>query len=197
MQSILDILDNLGKGQSRAVKMASAHSAPCPFSLAKASVLSCNMQDVDRAVKTAIKERTTTVVGAVSFSCRSGMLFIQLPSGRSLAYVKPRIGENQFGGESVTYMGIGSTKKWERLESYGPKFVENIVQAISRDILCYAMQTLSHCFICGHVHDELIIECSQKVDYKVICEQMGRIPPWLPGILLMADEYETAFYMKD
>ena len=153
--------------------------------------------DVDRAVKTAIKERTTTVVGAVSFSCRSGMLFIQLPSGRTLAYVKPRIGENQFGGESVTYMGIGSTKKWERLESYGPKFVENIVQAISRDILCYEMRTLSHCFICGHVHDELIIECSQKVDYKVICEQMGRTPPWLPGILLRADGYETAFYKKD
>lgn len=125
------------------------------------------------------------------------MLFIQLPSGRSLAYVKPRIGENQFGGELVTYMGIGSTKKWERLESYGPKFVENIVQAISRDILCYAMRTLSHCFICGHVHDELIIEYSQKVDYKVICEQMGRTPPWLPGILLRADGYETAFYKKD
>lgn len=153
--------------------------------------------DVDRAVKAAIKERTTTVVGVVSFTCRSGMLFIQLPSGRSLSYVKPRIGENQFGGESVTYLGIGSTKKWERLESYGPKFVENIVQAISRDILCYAMRTLSHCFICGHVHDELIIECSQKVDYKVICEQMGRTPPWLPGILLRADGYETAFYKKD
>ncbi len=153
--------------------------------------------DVDRAVKTAIKERTSATVGAVTFSYRSGMLFIQLPSGRSLAYVKPCIGENQFGGESVTYMGIGSTKKWERLESYVPKFVENIVQAISRDILCHAMRTLSHCFICGHVHDELIIECSPSVDYKVICEQMGRPPPWLPGILFRADGYETTFYKKD
>lgn len=152
--------------------------------------------DVDRAVKIAIKKHTATVVGAVSFSCRSDMLFIQLPPGRSLAYVKPRIGENQFVGESVTYMGIGSTKKWERLESYGLKFVKNIVQAISMDILCYAMRTLSHCFICGHVHDEFIIECSQKVDYKVIYEQMGRTPPWLPGILLRADGYETAFYKK-
>ena len=153
--------------------------------------------DIDRAVKTAIKERIPTEVRGIHFLCKGGMLFIKLPSGRMLSYVKPRIGENRFGGESVTYMGVGSTKKWERIESYGPKFVENIVQAISRDILCYAMRTLSHCFICGHVHDELIIECSQDVDYRVICEQMGRTPPWLPGIQLRADGYETKFYMKD
>lgn len=153
--------------------------------------------DIDRAVKTAIKEQIPTEVRGIHFLCKSGMLFIKLPSGRMLSYVKPRIGENRFGGESVSYMGVGSTKKWERIESYGPKFVENIVQAISRDILCYAMRTLSHCFICGHVHDELIIECSQDVDYKVICEQMGRTPPWLPGIQLCADGYETKFYMKD
>ena len=153
--------------------------------------------DIDRAVKTAIKEQIPTEVRGIHFLCKSGMLFIKLPSGRMLSYVKPRIGENRFGGESVSYMGVGSTKKWERIESYGPKFVENIVQAISRDILCYAMRTLSHCFICGHVHDELIIECSQDVDYKVICEQMGRTPPWLPGIQLRADGYETKFYMKD
>ena len=153
--------------------------------------------DIDRAVKTAIKERIPTEVRGIHFLCKSGMLFIKLPSGRTLSYVKPRIGENRFGGESVTYMGVGSTKKWERIESYGPKFVENIVQAISRDILCYAMRTLSHCFICGHVHDELIIECSQDVDYKVICEQMGRTPPWLPGIQLRADGYETPWYCKD
>lgn len=153
--------------------------------------------DIDRAVKTAIKERIPTEVRDIHFLCKSGMLFIKLPSGRELAYVKPRIGENRFGGESVSYMGVGSTKKWERIESYGPKFVENIVQAISRDILCYAMRTLSHCFICGHVHDELIIECSQDVDYRVICEQMGRTPPWLPGIQLRADGYETPWYKKD
>ena len=153
--------------------------------------------DIDRAVKTAIKEQIPTEVRGIHFLCKSGMLFIKLPSGRMLSYVKPRIGENRFGGESVSYMGVGSTKKWERIESYGPKFVENIVQAISRDILCYAMRTLSHCFICGHVHDELIIECSQDVDYKVICEQMGRTPPWLPGIQLRADGYETPWYRKD
>jgi len=152
--------------------------------------------DIDRAVKTAIKEQIPTEVRGIHFLCKSGMLFIKLPSGRTLSYVKPRIGENRFGGESVSYMGVGSTKKWERIESYGPKFVENIVQAISRDILCYAMRTLSHCFICGHVHDELIIECSQDVDYKVICEQMGRTPPWLPGIQLRADGYETPWYKK-
>lgn len=153
--------------------------------------------DIDRAVKTAIRERIQTEVRGIRFLCKSGMLFIKLPSGRMLSYVKPRIGENRFGGESVTYMGVGSTKKWERIESYGPKFVENIVQAISRDVLCNAMRTLSHCFICGHVHDELIIECSQDVDYHIICEQMGRSPAWLPGIQLRADGYETKFYMKD
>lgn len=102
-----------------------------------------------------------------------------------------------FGGESVTYEGVGSTKKWERIESYGPKFVENIVQAISRDILCYAMKTLWHCFIVGHVHDELIIECDPRVDLKAVCEQMGRSPDWMPDILLRADGYETDFYKKD
>lgn len=153
--------------------------------------------DVDRAVKTTIKQRIQTGVRGIRFFYKSGMLFIQLPSGRRLSYVKPRIGENQFGGESVTYEGVGSTKKWERIESYGPKFVENIVQAISRDILCNAMKALRHCFIVGHVHDELIIECSPDVDLKVICEQMGRSPEWMPDILLRADGYETMFYKKD
>lgn len=153
--------------------------------------------DVDNAVKTAIKERTTTKTHGITFIYQSGMLFIQLPSGRRLCYVRPRIGENKFGGESVTYEGIGSTKKWERIESYGPKFVENIVQAVSRDILCYAMRTLSHCFIVGHVHDELIIECSQNVSLQAICELMGRTPPWISGLQLRADGFETMFYKKD
>lgn len=109
--------------------------------------------NVDNAVKTTIKMKIPTEVNGIKFLCRSGILFIKLPSGRTLSYVKPRIGENRFGGESVTYEGIGSTKKWERIESYGPKFVENIVQAVSRDLLCFAMRNLSHCFICGHVHD--------------------------------------------
>lgn len=153
--------------------------------------------DVDRAVKTAITQRIPMEVRSIRFFYKSGMLFIQLPSGRRLSYVKPRIGINQFGGESVTYEGIGATKKWERIDSYGPKFVENIVQAISRDILCNAMKTLRHCFIVGHVHDELIIECRPGVDLKAICEQMSRSPNWIPDILLRADGYETEFYKKD
>lgn len=153
--------------------------------------------DIDAAVKTTITQRTTIDSHGLRFTYQSGILFIILPSVRKLCYVKPRIGENRFGGESVTYEGVGATKKWERIESYGPKFVENIVQAISRDILCYAMRTLSHCFICGHVHDELIIECSQNVDLNVICQQMGRTPDWIPGLLLRADGYETEFYKKD
>lgn len=152
---------------------------------------------VDGAVKTAIKQRIPVWVNNIRFSCQSGMLFIELPSGRRLSYVKPRIGENQFGGESVTYEGIGATKKWERLESYGPKFVENIVQGTARDILCYAMQTLRHDAIVGHVHDELIIECSKEVSVDAICQQMSRTPPWAKGLVLRADGYECEFYQKD
>lgn len=153
--------------------------------------------DVDNAVKTAIKQRTATETHGIKFIYQSGMLFIALPSGRRLTYIKPKIGENKFGGESVTYEGVGTNKKWERIESYGPKFVENIVQAISRDILCHAMRTLSHCFIVGHVHDELIIEASEGVDINVICEQMGRTPEWIEGLVLNADGYCTEFYKKD
>ena len=153
--------------------------------------------DVDRAVKKAVKQREPSVLREIRFECRSGMLFITLPSGRRLSYVKPRIGENRFSTESVTYEGVGGTKRWERIESYGPKFVENIVQAISRDILCYAMRTLSHCRICAHVHDELIIECRKDASLDAICEQMGRTPPWAEGLVLRADGYETLFYKKD
>ncbi len=153
--------------------------------------------DVDSAVKSAIKEKSSTETHDVRFICKSGFLFIELPSGRRLAYVKPKIGENIFGGESVTYEGVGGTKKWERLESYGPKFVENIVQAIARDILCYAMQTLGNCSIVAHVHDEVIIEADRRVSLDAVCEQMGRTPPWADGLLLRADGYECEFYKKD
>lgn len=153
--------------------------------------------EVDRCVKQTVKERIPTETHGIKFNYQSGMLFIILPSGRRLSYVKPRIGENKFGGESVTYEGVGGTKKWERIESYGPKFVENIVQAISRDILCCAMQTLSDYRICGHVHDELIIECHEDTKLSEICEMMGRTPPWAPGLPLRADGYECAFYKKD
>ena len=153
--------------------------------------------DVDTAVKTAVSMRTTSETHGIKFVWRSGMLFVYLPSGRRLCYVKPKMGQNKFGGDSITYEGVGSTKKWERLESYGPKFVENIVQAISRDLLMNAMETLSHCFICGHVHDELIIECKEEVSLDVLCKQMARVPDWMPGILLRADGYITPWYRKD
>jgi len=153
--------------------------------------------DVDNAVKKAVKQRIPTKVGCVRFEARNGMLFIYLPSGRRLSYVKPQIGENRFGGESVTYMGVDSTKHWSRIESYGPKFVENITQAISRDILCYAMRSLEDYRIVGHVHDEVIIEAEKDVSLETICEQMGRTPPWLPGLELRADGYSCQFYKKD
>ena len=153
--------------------------------------------DVDNAVKTTVRQRLDTETHGIRFRYRSGMLFIILPSGRQLCYVKPKMGINKFGGDSVTYEGVGSTKKWERIESYGPKFVENIIQAVSRDILMYAIRTLSHCFIVGHVHDELIIECSMGVSLDAVCEQMGRTPPWIKGLNLRADGYETMFYKKD
>ena len=152
---------------------------------------------VDRAVKKAVKEKTTTETHGLTFSYESGFLFIELPSGRRLAYAKPRIGENQFGGESVTYMGINAQKKWDRLESYGPKFVENIVQGIARDLLMYSMHTLSHCFIVGHVHDEIIIEADRRMSVEEVCQQMARTPAWTEGLILRADGYECEYYKKD
>ncbi|MEA4824091.1 MAG: DNA polymerase [Clostridiaceae bacterium] len=151
---------------------------------------------VDRAAKAAIKGKSTTSAYGVEFSYESGFLFIKLPSGRRLAYVKPRIGENRFGGEAITYEGIGGMKKWERLVTYGPKLVENIVQATSRDILCHAMKTLSYCDIVVHVHDEIIIEADRIMSLEAVCEQMGRTPPWAPGLILRADGYECDFYQK-
>lgn len=152
---------------------------------------------VDNAVKEAVTYKTTTTAYGLRFTCKSGMLFITLPSGRNLAYVKPKIGTNKYGGSCITYEGIGSTKKWERLDSYGPKFVENIVQATARDILCYAMRTLQHCSIVMHIHDELVIEADPRMSLEVLCEQMGRTPPWAKGLLLRADGYATPFYKKD
>ena len=152
---------------------------------------------VDRAVMEAVKYKHTTTDYGLTFSCKSGMLFITLPSGRKLAYVKPKMGTNKFGGSCITYEGVGGTKKWERLDSYGPKFVENIVQATARDILCYAMKTLRSCSIVMHIHDELVIEADPKVSLDAICEQMGRTPPWAKGLLLRADGYTTPFYKKD
>lgn len=152
---------------------------------------------VDRAVKKAVKEKTATKTYGLLFSYEAGFLFIRLPSGRRLAYAKPYIGKNKFGGESVTYMGINAQKKWDRLESYGPKFVENCVQGIARDLLIYSMQTLSQYFIVGHIHDEMIIECPKDTKLDEICQQMARTPDWAKGLLLRADGYECSFYKKD
>lgn len=153
--------------------------------------------DFDNAIKNDVKMHSCTESHSIKFTWRSGTLFITLLSGYRLTYIKPKIGENQFGGESVTYEGISGSKKRERLESYGPKFVENVVQAISRELLMNAIKTLSHCFICGHVHDEIIIECTDKVSLDVMCQQMARTPDWMPDILLRADGYVTEFYKKD
>lgn len=152
---------------------------------------------VDRDVKKAVKEKTATKTHGLLFSYEAGFLFIRLPSGRRLAYAKPYIGKNKFGGESVTYMGINAQKKWDRLESYGPKFVENCVQGIARDLLMYSMQTLSQYFIVGHIHDEMIIECPKDTKLDEICQQMARTPDWAKGLLLRADGYECSFYKKD
>ena len=152
---------------------------------------------VDSAVKKAINGKTTTELNGIRFSCRSGMLFITLPSGRVLSYVKPRLEENRFGGQSVTYEGVGTTKKWERVESYGPKFVENIIQGVSRDILMYAMKRLRDMRIVAHVHDELIIEADPGVSLENICSVMGSFPPWAEGLILRADGYVCDFYQKD
>lgn len=152
---------------------------------------------VDRAVKKAVKEKTATKTHGLLFSYEAGFLFIRLPSGRRLAYAKPYIGKNKFGGESVTYMGINAQKKWDRLESYGPKFVENCVQGIARDLLMYSMQALSQYFIVGHIHDEMIIECPKDTKLDEICQQMAITPDWAKGLLLRADGYECSFYKKD
>lgn len=153
--------------------------------------------DVDRAVKQCVHEHASVRTHNIVFTYKSGFLIIKLPSKRCLYYVKPRVEENKYGGESVTYEGVGTTKKWERLESYGPKFVENITQAIARDILLYAMQTLKEYRIVAHVHDEAIIETDKSVSVQSVCELMGRTPPWAEGLVLRADGYECEFYKKD
>ena len=153
--------------------------------------------DVERMAIKAVSGKTQTETHGIKFSYESGFLFIELPSGRRLAYVKPRIEENRFGGESITYDGVGTSKKWQRLETYSGKLVENIVQGIARDLLFYSLQTLSHCFIVGHIHDEMIIEADRRMSLQAVCEQMARTPKWAEGLLLRADGYECEFYKKD
>lgn len=153
--------------------------------------------DVEAAAMKAVRQKTSAETHGIIFSYESGFLFVQLPGGRQLAYVKPRIGENRFGGESITYWGVGTSKMWEHLETYSGKLVENIIQGIARDLLFYSMKTLSDCFIVGHIHDEIIIECTKDTSLSDICEQMSVTPKWADGLLLRADGYECNFYKKD
>ena len=155
--------------------------------------------EVDRSVKATVKERSRKETHRIRFRYRSGMLLIELPSGRQLTYVKPRMDLNSFGNESVTYEGVGATKKWERIDSYGPKFVENIVQAISRDLLCYAMGNLDEAGykIVMHVHDEVVIEAPHQVSVQDVCALMSQTPTWAQGLILPADGFECNFYKKD
>lgn len=153
--------------------------------------------DVEAAAMKAVRQKTSAETHGIIFSYESGFLFVQLPGSRRLAYVKPRIGKNRFGGESITYWGVGTSKRWERLETYSGKLVENIVQGIARDLLFYSMKTLSDCFIVGHIHDEMIIECTKDTSLSDICEQMSVTPEWADGLLLRADGYECNFYKKD
>ena len=170
-------------------------------------------------MKTAVRDKRKVNLFGLTVERVSAMLFIRLPSGRSLAYVRPRITKNRFGGESVSYLGVGPAKKWERIESYGPKFVENIVQGIARDLLAEAMLRLSQwgqtslthsagesmgsdlpdsfCRkIVGHVHDEVIIEADPEDSVEEVCRIMGECPPWAQGLQLRADGYECEFYRK-
>ena len=153
--------------------------------------------DADKAAKTAVKEKKLTETHGIRFSYQSNMLFITLPSGRRLAYVKPRIGENRFGSECVTYEGIGATKKWERIESSPGKWVENITQAVARDILYFALTAFRSCDVVMHIHDEVVIEVDKRISLAAVCEQMSRVPPWAKGLPLRCDGYETPFYKKD
>lgn len=155
--------------------------------------------DVDRAASTCVREKVPTETHGIRFFYQSGMLFIVLHSGRRLVYVKPRMGINRYGSETVTYEGVGTQKKWLRLESYGPKFVENIVQATARDILVEAMQRLDAkgYKIVMHVHDEAVIEAPADTSLEDICSVMGETPAWAKGLLLRADGYVCDFYKKD
>ena len=155
--------------------------------------------DVDKAASICVRERTATETHGIRFYYQSGMMFVELPSGRRLVYVKPKMGLNRFGNESVTYEGVGEQKKWLRLESYGPKFVENIVQATARDILAEAMLRLNAAGyrIVMHVHDEVVIEAPPDTSLEDICSVMGQTPTWASGLLLRADGYVCDFYKKD
>lgn len=151
------------------------------------------MQSVAEKV---ITDRSSMTLGRLKFSYESGILFIELPSKRRLAYVRPKVEKNEDGKRIITYEGVGESRKWLRLETYGPKLVENITQGIARDLLMYSMTTMQDMAIVGHVHDEIIVECDKDVTVQQICSLMEKTPEWAEGLLLRADGYECGFYMK-
>lgn len=155
--------------------------------------------DIDKAVMKAVREKTTVSYKSITIQYTSGILFIQLPSGRRLAYVKPRITQNQYGRDSVSYEGVGEAKRWEKIDSYGPKFVENIIQAIARDILAEVMEKLTDAGheIVMHVHDEVVIEAPMEAKLNDVCNLMAIAPDWASGLQLRADGYECEFYKKE
>ena len=152
--------------------------------------------DADRAARKAVREKTEARTHGIRFTYMSGMLFITLPSGRRLSYVKPRMGVNRYGNECVIYEGLDSTKKWVNITSSPGKWVENITQATARDILYNAMNTLRNCDIVIHVHDEIVIEADMRMSVEAVCEQMGRLPDWAAGLPLRAEGFEADFYQK-
>ena len=154
--------------------------------------------DIDSVVKRVVKTRSKERYKNLVISYEKGILFIELPSKRRLAYPKAKIGMNRFGGESVVYEGIVVGNKWDKIESYGGKFVENIVQAIARDILAEAMMRLEKkgFNIVMHIHDEVVIE-SDSSSIEEINEIMSAVPEWAPGLILDADGFESEFYKKD
>ena len=155
--------------------------------------------DVDKAAVEAVVKRTRTRAGRIAFEYRSGILFVMLPSGRRLAYVKPRMGVNRFGREGLTYEGILENKKWGRIETYGPKLVENIVQGTARDLLAEAMLRVEKegYPIVMHCHDEIIAEVPEGTgSVEEMCEMMAVCPSWAEGLPLRADGYECGFYQK-
>lgn len=156
--------------------------------------------DVDNASMKAVKEKTTVACGNLTFSYRAGMLFITLPSGRRLSYVKPRLETNRYGRAAITYEGVGESKKWMRIETYGAKLTENIVQATARDLLAQAMLRLRAAGyeIVMHVHDEAVCEVPEgESSVEEVCRIMSEVPSWAAGLPLNADGYECAFYKKD
>lgn len=155
--------------------------------------------DVDKAAKEVVRFGKNTVrkTHGVTLTNRGGMLFIKLPSGRELAYAKPRITLGKYGTDNIFYYGTDSqTKKWDLIESYGPKLVENIVQGIARDLLCHAISLLSDRGIVMHVHDEIVIECPRETTVEEIVQIMSTVPPWAKGLNLKAEGFECEFYMK-